>query len=259
MAEQWEFEEALECFKVIGTSLRCIYKGEKHMHRALAAQLNILLCDSPKPLLLRLFGNLQLPRLEKIKPYEAPTLPAEMAFLHTLPMSQAEEDAAPDVVSCMPFEATRFFNGVEDCRLLLARNGQLLPLKQWVEQVVSIHPVRVSIRQLIKIVADRAGESNAPVAREAIPVGQNFLAPTHHHLGALAIVAIGRLMQEFGQSVIQLYERNGPHGALPLDKFDKQHPWVLNAACAPREYYKPAPQVFQLVSISPAVKVSVTS
>lgn len=249
LAEQWEFEEALECFKVIGTSLRCIYKGEKHMHRPLAAQLNILLCDSSKPLLLRLFSDLQLPKLQRIKPCDELSSPSEIPFLNTLPLSGTMP--ASMTVSCMPFEVTRFFNGVEDCRVLLTERGQVLPLKQWVEQVVAVHPVRVSIRQLIRIVADRAGEGQFPNAGDGSLIGKKFLAPSHHHFGALAMVAIGRLMQEIGQSVIQLYERNGPHGSLPLFDFNPQHPAVLNAACVPREYYKQPHEVLQLVSLSP--------
>ncbi|MEW5824163.1 MAG: hypothetical protein AB1766_07420 [Pseudomonadota bacterium] len=246
-ASAWEFEEALECFSVIESSLRCIYAGEIHMYRALSAQLRILLCDSPKPLLVRLFSNLELQSLEPAKSYEPGSFPPELKHLNAIGIS----GSGPMAVSCMPFEARIFFNGIEDCRPLLSSTAPLLPIDAWVDQVVSVHPVPVTVRQVIKTVADRGGGAHVHKSKDALLAGLQGLAPGKLHLAALVIIAISKVMQQLGLSVVQLYEKSGPKGGLPLEHFDDQHPTVLASARVPAECLKHPYQAINLLSVGP--------
>lgn len=166
-APAWEFEEAIDCFRVIESSLKCIYAGEIHMYRALSAQLRILLCDSPKPLLTRLFSNLQLQSLQPVRSYQPGDFPPELAHLNSVAVSGPGEY----VFCCMPFEARVYINGVEDCLPLLEANGALLPLDQWLDQLVSVEPVPVTLRQVIKTVADRGGGAHVHKTKDALLSG----------------------------------------------------------------------------------------
>lgn len=245
-ASTWEFEEAIECFRVIESSLRCIYAGEIYMYRALSAQLRILLCDSPKPLLTRLFSNLQLQSLQPVQSYQPGAFPPELGHINSVAISGAGQF----VISCMPFEAHLFYNGVEDCRPLLSANGALLPIDQWVDQIVSVHPVPVTIRQVIKTVADRGGGAHVHKSKDALLSGLRGMSPGKLHLAALVVIAVSKVMQQLGLSVIQLYEKSGVKGSLPLVDFDSNHPSVLASAKVPDECLKRPYHVFNLLSVS---------
>jgi hypothetical protein len=123
------------------------------MYRAIAAQLRILFCEKdPKPLLLRLFPELHLSPLQEIKAIEPGSFPDYKAHLNAIKVS----GETPVTFACMPFEVTRFTNGVEDCCVSFARDEALVPLSEWVEQKVSLYPEHskpLSISEFIKTVA----------------------------------------------------------------------------------------------------------
>lgn len=250
MAEQWEFEEAIESFKVIDTSLRCVYAGEQHMYRAIAAQLRILFCDNnPKPLLLRLFPELHISPLQEIKPYEPGSFSEDKAFLSTLKVSSA----TPVTFSCMPFEVTRFFNGEVDCRVLFSDDEDLIPISEWVEQKVSLYPEHskpLSICEVIKTVAERGGGAHVHKSKDDLLEKLKHSGPYDTHIGKLIIVALGRVAQKIGFSVIQVYERFGTNGILPLPDFDLNHPSVQSAAKVPAEYYEHPREIYNLVMLT---------
>lgn len=247
MAEKWEMEEAIQCFNVIESSLRCIYAGEFHMYRALSTQLRILLCDSPKPLLVRLFRNLELQRLAEVGLYSPGFFPEKLAHLNSISVS----GASPISISCMPFEATVYFNGVEDCHPLLAPSGEMLGIEIWVDQVITVFPEPLTIRQLIRTVADRGGGAHVHKSKDAILFGLlNHQTPTKLNQAALVIVAISKVMQHIGLSVVQLYERYGLKGSLPLKDFDKNHRSVITSARVPAECFEHSKQCFNLLSVS---------
>jgi hypothetical protein len=246
-AAAWEFEEALECFRVVESSLHCIYAGELHMYRALSAQLRILLCDSPNPLLTRLFPNLKLQALQRVQSYAPGSFPPELSHLNAVAVSGPRSLA----ISCMPFEARIYFNGVEDCKPLLALEGPMLPIADWVEQVISMHPVPVTIRQLIRTVADRGGGAHVHKSNDALLSGLKSMAPGKLHLAALVLVALSRALQQLGLSVVQLYEKNGPRGSLPLQEFDHKHPSVLASARVPAARLEQPFQALNLLSVGP--------
>ena len=246
-AAAWEFDEALECFRVIDSSLRCIYAGELHMYRALSAQLRILLCDAPKPLLVRPFPNLELQSLQSVKSFSPGEFPPELQHLNAVAVSGPQTIS----ISCMPFEARLYFNGIEDCQPLLSSDGVMLSIEQWVDQVVSTHPARVTVRKLIRIVADRGGGAHVHKSKDALLSGLKGMAPGKLHLAALAVIAISKVMQKLGHSVVQLYENNGPKGSLPLKDFNHAHPIVLTAARVPSICLEHPYQVLNLLSVGP--------
>ena len=244
-ASEWEFEEALECFQVIESSLRCIYAGEDHMYRALSAQLRILLCDSPKPLLVRLFPNLELQSLQPVRFLKPGEFGGELKHLNDIAVLNSQSA----VISCMPFEARAYFNGVEDCKPLLNTDNSLLMVENWVEQVISLHPVPVTVRQLIRSVADRGGGAHVHKSKDALLCGLKNLRPGRLHLAALVLIGISKVMQQLGLSIIQLYEKNGPKGCLPFSDFNSRHPSVLASARVPTECFQHPYQVFNLLSV----------
>lgn len=244
-ATAWEFEEAIECFRVIDSSLRCIYAGEIHMYRALSAQLRILLCDSSRPLLTRLFSNLQLQSLQTVKSYQPGDFPPELEHLNSLDIIGSGEFT----ISCMPFEARVYINGVEDCHPLLEASGALLPLDQWVDQFVSVHPVPVTVRQVIKTVADRGGGAHVHKSKDALLSGLQGMSPGKLHLAALVIVAVSKVMQQIGFAVMQHYEKNGAKVGLPLAPIDRSHPSVIASAKVPEDCLKSPYQAVNLISV----------
>lgn len=228
-AEAWEFEEAIECFRVIDSSLRCIYSGELHMYRVLSTQLRILLCDTPKPLLVRLFPDLQLTGLQPIERIVPGEFPVELNHLNSIESIGSQRM----VVSCMPFESRLYSNGIEDCQVILRNDKLLLPVEEWVGQYVTLDPVPVTIRKLIRTVADRGGGAHVHKSSDALLNGLCGKGPGKLHQAALILIAISKTMQSIGFSVIQLYERG--ESSLPLTDFDHSHPWVLGAARVPSE------------------------
>jgi hypothetical protein len=245
MAEKWEMEEAIQCFKVIESSLRAIYAGEFHMYRALSTQLRILLCDSPKPLLVRLFRNLELQRLADVTSYAPGCFPENLAHLNSIMVS----GTSPVSIACMPFEATVYFNGVEDCHPLLASSGQMLNVEAWVDQVITVFPEPLTIRQLIRTVADRGGGAHVHKFKDVLLFGlTDKKTPTKLNEAALVIVAMSKVMQQIGWSVVQLYERHGLKGSLPLVDFDVKHRSVITSARVPAECYLHPKQCFNLLS-----------
>ncbi|MDQ0084491.1 hypothetical protein J2W35_004860 [Variovorax boronicumulans] len=244
MAEKWEFEEALECFKVIDSSLRCIYRGEHHMYRALSGQLRILLCDK-KPLLLRLCANLALASLAEVRDHAPGSFPSELAHLNALSFVGVDSFT----IACMPFEVSIYFNGVEDCKALLHRDRKLLPLEEWTSQIVLLDPVPVTIRQLIRTVADRGGGAHVHHSKDALLRALRKGMPSRMTQDALVIVALAKVMQGVGLQFIQLYERFGHTASLPLEDFDLNHVSVLDAARVPKECFQHAKQAFNLLCV----------
>ena len=244
-AASWEFEEAIDCFKVIESSLRCIYAGEIHMYRVLSAQLRILLCDSPKPLLERLFPNLELQGLQAVENFYPGNFPIELEHLNAL----AAIGMPPVAISCMPFEARLYFNGIEDCLPLLRSDKLMIPVKDWTDQIISVNPVPLTIRQIIKTVADRGGGAHVHKSKDSLLVEVIGMAPNKLHLAALVLIAISKVIQKIGLQVFQFYEKNGTKGSIPLKDFDENHPSFVSAARVPRVCFDHPFQSVNLLSL----------
>jgi len=218
------------------------------MYRALSAQLRILLCDSPKPLLARLFSNLELQGLQPVTTFAPGTFPPELEHLNAVAVSGSQ----PLAVSCMPFEARIYANGVEDCLPLMRADGAMLPVEAWVEQIISQHPVPTTVRQLIRTVADRGGGAHVHKSKDVLLSGLKGMAPGRLHLAALAIIAISKVVQRLGLQVVQFYEKNGLKGSLPVSSFDEMHPSVAASARVPAACFEQSYQAINLLSLGHA-------
>lgn len=215
------------------------------MYRALSTQLRILLCDSPKPLLTRLFSNLEIQRLQPLRSYQPGDFPPESAHLNDVAVSGPGEYA----ICCMPFEARVYINGVEDCLPLLDASGALLPLDQWLDQLVSVEPVPVTIRQVIKTVADRGGGAHVHKSKDALLSGLQGISPGRLHLAAMVVIAVSKVMQQFGIAVNQHYEKHGAESGLPLAAIDRSHPSFIASARVPDACLSSPYQAFNLLSV----------
>ena len=184
--------ELRETFKVINTCLSCVYAGETHMYRALAAQLRILLCDrrqrKDNSLLLAVYPKLEISALESIN-----WSPKSSGHLH---INQTQ--AGTNRVAQMPFEITQFSNGLAIADLQLS-SSTLVALSKWSKQYVTLSPTELTIEEIIRSVADKGGgahvdSSMSPALkymRQKTPVG-----PTYAQLFIIALARFVNFLSE---------------------------------------------------------------
>lgn len=155
-----EFREAIECFKVIDTCLKSYYAGDSHMYRPLSAQLRILLSDQNRnkenSLVIRLFNGLGITPLQSITYKEPGTFDEATQWANMLQVHGGSPEMSLKL-ALMPFEITVFSNGLEIGDFLLDPSRSPISVKNWMDQLITVHPIRLSIRNLIKTVADRGG------------------------------------------------------------------------------------------------------
>jgi hypothetical protein len=185
-----------ECFRVIDTCLECIYDKKSHMYRPLAAQLRILLCDTNRgkeaSLLPRVFPSIEIQRIGDISWSDTGCGP--VALMQPLTMHAR--------ISMMPFEITRYQNGLVVADFL-AGSQKFLPLAQWMSQDITLNPIPITPREVIRHVADKGGGAHVDARASAelrylmqrTPFGQTF--------GELFILALGRLAQSIGEARFQ--------------------------------------------------------
>jgi hypothetical protein len=147
-------EELAECLAVIDTCLASYYSGKQHMYRPMAAQLRILFCDN-SPLLSRVFPTLKLTTVRSIELLESGEFrpfddsDARIGINH--PPYQKFRLAR------MPFIITEYSKGLQIADLEFESGGQMLQLDDWVQQQITIYPADISIREVIRSVADKGG------------------------------------------------------------------------------------------------------
>ncbi len=185
-----------ESFKVIDTCLSCCYAKETHMYRPLAGQLRILLCDSTKKkdnsLLSRVYPNIQLSGLASIDWSKN-----ECSFVA---LHQPSDGTAR--IASMPYEITQYSNGLAVADLLY-NNEVMLDIPSWMDQCVTHHPTSLTIRDIVRHIADKGGgahvDSNSSAElrymSQSTPVGRPF--------GELFILALARLAQAIGEKLLK--------------------------------------------------------
>ncbi|WP_425919050.1 hypothetical protein [Acinetobacter sp. TSRC1-2] len=230
MNNKRDFLEALECFKVIESCLKSIYSGETHMCRALSAQLRILLCDysnNSKPLLMRLIPNLEL--LSLVNTYDD--------------SKDLDLKLSRNVLIGMSFEARCYWNGVEDSIPLYGQ--KVLPLNDWADQIILSYPIPLTIRKLIKLIANKGG--GAHVDEDGHPLLELLQEKVFQRLnqGELLIVGLSKIIQQLSFQLIQAYELDERN--LPLKNINLMYPSILNAAKVPKECFERPFQTAQLL------------
>ena len=216
-----------QCFKTIDTCLASYYAGADHMYGPLAGQLRILLCDTD-PLLSRVFPGLALSPLRPVQwddPSDAPLFdgdPTRLAVGH----APGQEYR----LARMPFLITKYANGLQVADLQLDPGAQLLPLANWMDQLVTLHPSDISLRKVVRSVANKDGGAHfddhvGDALRAMYRTGPNGVG-----VDVLFVVAIARFAQKVGLSYVQMIDQFGPTGRLEDVVFDVEHSAVARRA-----------------------------
>lgn len=207
-----EFREAIECFKVIDTCLASYYAGNSHMYRPLSAQLRLLLSDKNRDkensLIIRLFNGLGITPLQSITYREPGT------FKDTTPVANMlrVQGGGPEMsakLALMPFEITVFSNGLEIGDFLLDKNRRPISVSSWMDQLITVHPMHLSIRSLIKTVADRGGGAHVHHKEDEVLETLSKGSPSKLGMDVLYTIAVARIAQQIGIAITQFYERHG--------------------------------------------------
>jgi hypothetical protein len=185
-------EQLLESLHVVDTCLACIYNGETHMYRALAGQLRLMLCD------------IQRNRDNSLIRAAYPKL--EISALRTIDWS---DTAAGDVLlrqlengtarlSQMPFEISIYQNGLAVADLLTLK-GHLLPIGDWCEQSLTVHPISLTAKTVIRTVADKGGGAHVDADSSPELKYMYQLTPANRTFAELFVLSLGRFVQGLGE------------------------------------------------------------
>ncbi len=219
--------ELAECFAVIDTCLAAYYAGAKHMYRPLAGQLRILLCDRP-PLLTRVFPTLAIGALRAIEWLE----PDQVTLFDNNP-ARVGVQHPPDQelrLARMPFLITAYENGLQVADLQVAPGGETLPLDEWMDQRITLHPVELSLRETIRSVANKGGGAHVDDDVNSALHHMYRTGPAGVGVHVLFTIAVGRFAQQIGLHYAQFVERFGYHGKLEDVLFDPEHATVRASA-----------------------------
>ena len=188
-------EELKETFKVINTCLSCIYSGETHMYRALAAQLRILLCDKKQrkdnSLLVTVYPGLEVSALESIDWSNKSS-----RHLH---INQIQTGA--NRVAQMPFEITQFSNGLVIADLLFIKS-KLVSISEWRKQFVTYSPTKLTVEEIIRSVADKGGGAHVDSTMSPALKYMRENTPVDLTYAQLLIIALARFANSLGEKLL---------------------------------------------------------
>jgi hypothetical protein len=185
-----------ESFFVIDTCLACIYEGRSHMYRPLAGQLRLLLCDTQRKadnsLIRRAYPNLKISAIAKI----------EWSAEESGGVRIQKTEAATNRIALMPFEVSSYENGLVIADLL-GDHERMLPIQEWSEQRLSFDPVKLSIRKVIREVADKGGGAHVDSSASAELRLMYQRTPAGVTYAELFVIAIGRFVQRIGEHLFK--------------------------------------------------------
>jgi hypothetical protein len=127
---------------LLETATELYEHGNAHAYRSVAVELRKLLCDSPSPLLTRVHPEFQLP------------------LLHWPGLLKDYPNLADGLTILVPGRLEFDKHGRPKTKLLIHRSRQMLDLSEWLEQ--PLFNARITIRELIKSVADKEGAHADP-------------------------------------------------------------------------------------------------
>jgi hypothetical protein len=252
--EDREFREAIECFKVIDTCLRCYYAGDSHMYRPLSAQLRILLSDKNRDkensLVIRLFNGFGITPLQSITYKEPGTFDEATQWANMLQVQGGSPEMSLKL-ALMPFEITVFSNGLEIGDFLLDQSRSPIPVTKWMDQLITAHPIRLSIRELIKTVADRGGGAHVHHKEDQVLEILSKCSPSKHGMDVLFTIAVARITQQVGLAITQLYDEHGAEFDIEnvVWNIDKSHERYKNAAKVPEVLFQENCTKYGLMSL----------
>jgi len=204
-------DELRETFRVIETCLKCIYSGETHMYRSLASQLRILLCDTrykkDNSLLVAVYPKLEVSGLESIN----------WSSQNSGCLSINQTEAGTNRVAQMPFEITQFHNGLSIADLQLEKS-KLIPIGQWSEQIVTYSPTDLTIKEVIRSVADKGGGAHIDATMSPALKYMRQLTPVGKTYAQMFIIALARFIHFLGE---KLFSYEGCK--VPKELFAQEH------------------------------------
>jgi hypothetical protein len=231
-ASKHRHDELLQTFQAVDACLAGYYAGRQAIYRPLAGQLRLLYCDRSRrgdhSLLARCFSGLELAAVKRVEWIPAAQLSSRTDILSKLRVT-AEKATALQVAK-MPFTVTTYANGLAVADLDIVDGAATLPLDEWLGQDVTIHPGRITIREVISATASQGGgvhlDDNA--GRQLRRLKQ--LRPAHIGSDILFVVAIARFTQAFGGLYAQFRDRIGYDGDIASVEFDPEHPVAKRTA-----------------------------
>lgn len=259
-----EFREAIECFKVIDTCLKCFYAGESHMYRPISAQLRILLSDKrggkENSLIVRLFNMLMITPLQSITYKEHGTFDDATSWANMLRVEGGSSEMSLKL-ALMPFEITVFSNGLEIGDFLLDKNRSPISVTDWMDQLITVHPFHLSIRSLIRTVADRGGGAHVHHKEDEVLDTLSKGLPSKLGMDALFTIATARVVQQIGLAIMQFYEKYGTNYNIEtaIIGIDKNHETYINSAKVPETLLNEESIKYALMSLANLEKTTTIS
>lgn len=189
-------EQLRESLRVVDSCLSCIYAGETHMYRALAGQLRLMLCDTQRKrdnsIITLAYPNLEVSALQGIdwSDSQAGELRLQQIAEGTTRMSQ------------MPFEITIYVNGLAVADLIL-RKDHLLPINEWCEQRLTVHPINLSCKTVVRTVADKGGGAHIDASASTELKYMYQHTPANRTFAELFVLGLGRFVQALGERLFQ--------------------------------------------------------
>jgi hypothetical protein len=127
---------------ILKANLGLFEEGARDVYRVIAVELRKLMCDRPRPLLLRVFREVHLHKL------------------HLTGLLEECPSLAVGLVNYIPGRLTCDANGRAVFRLLFDKSKARLSLKEWIQQPCFNR--EITIHELIKSVADKEGAHADP-------------------------------------------------------------------------------------------------
>lgn len=179
------------------------------MYRPLAAQLRIVLCDKP-PLLSRVVPDLRLgtlPPTEWVDPSKASAFDDDVRLGFDAPPNQEFR------VAEMPFRITEYENGLQVADLQFDESKQALALDTWMDQTLTVYPLKTSPREIIRSVADKGGGAHVDDKLNHTLRLTRTTGPSGVGVHILFTVAMGRCVQKIGSHFAQFFGESGQNEA----------------------------------------------
>lgn len=188
-------DQLRDSLAVVDTCLDCIYQGNTHMYRALAGQLRLLLCDTHRKvdnsLLAAVYPNLVVSGIEPVSWSRD-----EAGGMRMMPTA-----AGTNRIAQMPIEMVAYANGLVVADLLLQKES-FVSIADWSEQRLTFHPTRLTVKTVIRTVADKGGGAHVDASASPELRLMYQYTPPGKTYAEMFVVSIGRFVQGLGENLL---------------------------------------------------------
>ena len=180
---------------VVDTCLECICARKSHMYCALAGQRRLLLCDKQRgadnSLLTTAFPKLEVSSIA----------PISWSRDEAGGVRMLRTNAGTNRMAQVPLEVCVYANGliVAD---LLRQNESLCAIAAWPDQRLTFHPARLTVRTVVRTVADKGGSAHVDSNASAELRLMHQRTPPGRTYAELFVVGIGRFAQRLGERLL---------------------------------------------------------